>query len=247
MLVRFTVTLSTSEHLLYWQRHKPAPLEIASITVTRQSLPPSARVQPAARLDKKIIALFRATVSADLLRIVCGCRGKYRHPTNVTMYHCLILAPPSIWATSRHWTVIIDMAVAAEIKMFMKQNMFPLTVNGVWCNNFINIQLWFPGFNSVFICRESHLTFILPTDKHMPWHERQGLFVSSAPCESASTYQKTVAFLWSVIPHLNQSRTLQKVFGTDHGEHLLNSRYEGKFILLLIFLFRFMVIQWSLL
>jgi molybdenum cofactor biosynthesis enzyme MoaA len=41
MLVRFTVTLSTSEHLLYWQRHKPAPLEIASIAITRQSLPRS--------------------------------------------------------------------------------------------------------------------------------------------------------------------------------------------------------------
>jgi hypothetical protein len=39
MLVRFTVTLSTSEHLLYWQRHKPAPLEIASIAITRQSQP----------------------------------------------------------------------------------------------------------------------------------------------------------------------------------------------------------------
>jgi hypothetical protein len=38
MLIRFMVTLSTSENLLYWQRHKPAPLEIASITITRQSL-----------------------------------------------------------------------------------------------------------------------------------------------------------------------------------------------------------------
>jgi hypothetical protein len=38
MLVRFTVTLSTSKHLLYWQRHKLAPLEIASIAITRQSL-----------------------------------------------------------------------------------------------------------------------------------------------------------------------------------------------------------------
>jgi hypothetical protein len=40
-MVRFTVTLSTREHLLYWQRHKPAPLEIASIAITRQSLPRS--------------------------------------------------------------------------------------------------------------------------------------------------------------------------------------------------------------
>jgi hypothetical protein len=40
MLARFPVTLSRSEHLLYW-RHKPAPLEIASIVITRQSLPPS--------------------------------------------------------------------------------------------------------------------------------------------------------------------------------------------------------------
>jgi hypothetical protein len=40
MLVRFTVTLSASEHLLYW-RHNPAPLEIASIVITRQSLPPT--------------------------------------------------------------------------------------------------------------------------------------------------------------------------------------------------------------
>jgi hypothetical protein len=39
--MRFTGTLSTSEHLLYWQRHKPAPLEIASISITRQSLPRS--------------------------------------------------------------------------------------------------------------------------------------------------------------------------------------------------------------
>jgi hypothetical protein len=44
MSIRFTVTLSTSEHLLYWQRHKPAPLEIASIAITRQ---------PAARLNQK--------------------------------------------------------------------------------------------------------------------------------------------------------------------------------------------------
>jgi hypothetical protein len=41
MLVRFTVTLSTSEHLLYWQRHKPAPLVFASIAITRQPLPRS--------------------------------------------------------------------------------------------------------------------------------------------------------------------------------------------------------------
>jgi hypothetical protein len=44
MSVRFKVTLTTSEHLLYWQRHKPAPLEIASIAITRQ---------PAARLNQK--------------------------------------------------------------------------------------------------------------------------------------------------------------------------------------------------
>jgi hypothetical protein len=45
ILVRFTVALSTSEHLLYW-RHEPAPLEIASfasIALTRQSPPRSAR------------------------------------------------------------------------------------------------------------------------------------------------------------------------------------------------------------
>jgi hypothetical protein len=172
MLVRFTVTLSTREHLLYWQRHKPAPLEIA---ITRQSLPrsrleycsaarlpsrcrkenrtatkktaarpywrtpshgsqlaatrrappgvlPAARlyqkknarlpfsgpqflptasqlaatqrtppgVQPAARPDKKkerSTALFRATVYADLLRIIRGCRGKYRHPTHSWEYN----------------------------------------------------------------------------------------------------------------------------------------------------------------
>jgi hypothetical protein len=40
MLVRFTVTLSASEHLLY-RRHNPAPLEIASIVITRQLLPPT--------------------------------------------------------------------------------------------------------------------------------------------------------------------------------------------------------------
>jgi hypothetical protein len=44
LLVRFMVTLSTSEHLLYWQRQKPSPLEIASIAITRQ---------PAARLYQK--------------------------------------------------------------------------------------------------------------------------------------------------------------------------------------------------
>jgi hypothetical protein len=162
MLVRFTVTLSTSEHLLYWQRHKPAPLEITMIAITRQSLPrsrleycsaarlpsrrhkedyglavlknaesrqPASRYaarsarctarclavpkeerstalfratvsadsQPASRYaarsarctarcsagqkEERSIALFRATVTADLLRIVRGCRGKYRHPT----------------------------------------------------------------------------------------------------------------------------------------------------------------------
>jgi hypothetical protein len=35
----------------------------------------------AGQKEERSIALFRATVSADLLRIVCGCRGKYRHPT----------------------------------------------------------------------------------------------------------------------------------------------------------------------
>jgi hypothetical protein len=37
----------------------------------------------AGQKEERAIALFRATVSADLLRIVRGCRGKYRHPTLV--------------------------------------------------------------------------------------------------------------------------------------------------------------------
>jgi hypothetical protein len=35
----------------------------------------------AGQKEERSIALFRATDSADLLRIVRGCRGKYRHPT----------------------------------------------------------------------------------------------------------------------------------------------------------------------
>jgi hypothetical protein len=60
----------------------PLLLPTASQLAATQRAPPG--VQPAARPDKKKIALFRATVSADLLRIVRGCRGKYRHPTLVT-------------------------------------------------------------------------------------------------------------------------------------------------------------------
>jgi hypothetical protein len=46
-----------------------------------QRAPPD--VQPAAWPDKKKIALFRVTISADLLQTVCGCSSKYRHPTEV--------------------------------------------------------------------------------------------------------------------------------------------------------------------
>jgi hypothetical protein len=42
----------------------------------------------------------------------------------------------------------------------MRQNVFPPTVNGVWCNNFISLQFWFTCFNSALICRDSHLMFI---------------------------------------------------------------------------------------
>jgi hypothetical protein len=57
----------------------PLFLPIASQLAATQRAP--AGVQPAARPDKKKIDLFMATVSADLLRIVCGCRSKYRYPT----------------------------------------------------------------------------------------------------------------------------------------------------------------------
>jgi hypothetical protein len=64
------VTLSTSEHLLYWQRHKPAPLEIASIAITHQSLPRSrlgycsaARLPSRCHKEDYGLAVFKNTES----------------------------------------------------------------------------------------------------------------------------------------------------------------------------------------
>jgi hypothetical protein len=69
----------------------------------------------------------------------------------------------------------------------------------------------------------------------MSWHERQGLHgrVIHIPEDSFFSVVCNSALSGK------SSRTLLEVFGTDPGEHLLASHYEGKFILLLIFHFCF--------
>jgi hypothetical protein len=89
---------------------------------------------------------------------------------------------------------------------------------------------------------EPSTIYIPIPEEYMSFHDRQGPCDSSATCNNVSPFRKLFDFLQPVILHrpgriLNLSKSLgvQKVFGTDLGEHLSTSPLEGKFRVLSLY------------